>query len=420
MNSKRLSSLILGNPEVFSLEARLYNVSCLLMVLLAGVYSFQLSSFKIVYIQYLDYFYIFAVVFWSFAFVLSRIKRVHQPFIPIMWFFVILLFAALWFIQAGSHGTVGYMMLPTITLLLILTPSDTLKKTMAAAISIECLALVLVDYYRPDLIIPYPTKEDRLFDFLATVVPAYIMMAIVGIYFVGNYRRIANALTYQKNKIESLTVNMRRYLPLQLVESLASGESAQATTAHRIRVTIFFSDIKDFTPTTEHLQPEDLTKILNVYLTEMTRIATKWGGMIDKFVGDAMMVIFGAPVSKGEDVDAQNCVQMAIEVQNKMKDLNANWYKQGIESPLEIRIGIHTGIATVGDFGAEDRLSYTAIGGEVNLASRLEQLCNPGGILISHATWAFVNEKVGCVARAKKASVKGIARELTVYDVVMA
>lgn len=152
----------------------------------------------------------------------------------------------------------------------------------------------------------------------------------------------------------------------------------------------------------------------------MTRIATQWGGTIDKFVGDAIMILFGAPVSKDEKTDASNCVHMAIEMQRKMKELNRKWHSQGIENPLEIRTGIHTGVATVGDFGADNRLSYTAIGGEVNLAARLEQICKPSGILISHPTWAFVNDKVECVARAEKASVKGIARELTVYEVVFA
>jgi class 3 adenylate cyclase len=242
-------------------------------------------------------------------------------------------------------------------------------------------------------------------------------MGIVTVYYVGNYRRTVESLATQKLKIENITGALRKYLPSQLVEAISEGTPGAATKPQRKRITVFFSDIKDFTPQTDALQPEDLTNLLNEYLTQMTAIATKWGGTIDKFIGDAMMVIFGAPISKDEKQDAINCVQIAIEMQNKMKELQKKWYTTGFENPLEIRVGIHTGVATVGDFGASERLSYTAIGGEVNLAARLQALSDPGGIVISHPTWALVNEKVNCTRREDKVTVKGIGREFTIYDV---
>ena len=221
------------------------------------------------------------------------------------------------------------------------------------------------------------------------------------------------------NRLEGIGERMRRYLPVQLVDSIISEKKRDIISTERRKITVFFSDIKDFTATTDSLEAEELAALLNEYLTEITAIANRWGGTIDKFVGDAVMVFFGAPESRGDDEDALSCVKMAIEMQVRMRTLREKWYDRGIEHPLAIRIGINTGVATVGDFGARDRLSYTAIGGQVNLAARLESACEPGGILISHSTWALVKEEIRCERREEKLSVKGIHRELTVYDVAL-
>ena len=122
----------------------------------------------------------------------------------------------------------------------------------------------------------------------------------------------------------------------------------------------------------------------------MSKIALKYGGTIDKFVGDAILIFFGDPETKGEKEDAIACVSMAIEMRKRMQYLRAQWENQGISNPLEIRIGINTGYCNVGNFGSEDRLDYTIIGGEVNLASRLESNAKTGEILVSHETFAFI------------------------------
>jgi class 3 adenylate cyclase len=211
---------------------------------------------------------------------------------------------------------------------------------------------------------------------------------------------------------------LKRYLPPQLVDAIIKGEKHVVFENERKKLTIFFSDIKGFTVTTDSMEAEELSSLLNEYLTEMTKIAYKYGGTIDKFIGDAVMIFFGAPESTNEKDQALRCVKMAMEMQTRMKYLKKKWHDGGIEYPLSIRIGINTGTATVGNFGAEDRLSYTAIDGQVNLASRLEGLCNPDGILLSHSTWAHVNDEIKCTTRGK-VQVKGIHREILVYDVVM-
>ena len=134
-----------------------------------------------------------------------------------------------------------------------------------------------------------------------------------------------------------------------------------------------------------------LSILLNSYLNEMSKIALKYGGTIDKFVGDAILIFFGDPETKGDKEDACSCVLMALEMQERMHHLKNLWENQGITNPLEIRIGINTGYCNVGNFGSENRLDYTIIGGEVNLASRLESNAMTGQILISQETLSLIH-----------------------------
>ncbi len=211
--------------------------------------------------------------------------------------------------------------------------------------------------------------------------------------------------------------NLKRYLPVQLVSAIKSGRKDAIPETERRKLTVFFSDIKGFTEVTESLEAEELSTLLNEYLTEMTLIAHNWGGTVDKFIGDAIMIFFGAPERTPDKENALNCVKMAIEMQNKMKELQDKWYNGGFENPLHIRVGISTGTSTVGNFGAKDRLSYTVIGGQVNIAARLEGLCKPDSIMISHPTWALVKDEIDC-APGEKVSVKGIQRKIMTYEVV--
>ncbi len=104
----------------------------------------------------------------------------------------------------------------------------------------------------------------------------------------------------------------------------------------------------------------------------MSRIALDHGATIDKYVGDAIVIFFGDPETKGVKEDALACVKMAIAMRKRMNDLQVIWRDLGIEKPLRVRMGIHTGFCTVGNFGSEDRMDYTIIGGAANIASRLE------------------------------------------------
>ena len=220
-----------------------------------------------------------------------------------------------------------------------------------------------------------------------------------------------------KNKIEQLASKLSRYLSPQVYQSIFSGKKNVKIEAYRKKLTVFFSDIKGFTEITDRLEPEVLSTLLNSYLNEMSKIALKYGGTIDKFVGDAILIFFGDPETKGYKQDAYSCVLMALEMQERMHHLKKLWEGQGITNSLEIRLGINTGYCNVGNFGSENRLDYTIIGGEVNLASRLESNAMTGQILISQETYALIKKHIVC-EKKDEIKVKGIAHKIQTYQVV--
>ena len=224
-------------------------------------------------------------------------------------------------------------------------------------------------------------------------------------------------IQHQREQSISLSHKLAKYLSPQVWQSIFTGERDVRLETQRKKLTIFFSDIKGFTELAEEMEPESLTELLNTYFNEMSQIALKYGGTIDKFVGDSIMIFFGDPTSRGPKEDTLACVAMSIEMRKHMKILRQKWQSQGIKTPLQIRIGISTGYSTVGNFGAENRMDYTIIGKEVNLASRLEALADPGEILVSYETFSLVKEKVMCRDKGE-ITVKGFSRPVPIYQIV--
>ncbi len=225
----------------------------------------------------------------------------------------------------------------------------------------------------------------------------------------------ANAdLSHANDTLLGLSTNISRYISPQIYESIFSGRTGTELHTQRKKLTIFFSDIKDFTATSERLAPEELTAVLNEYFDEMSAIALEFGGTIDKFVGDAMLVFFGDPESMGVVDDAVACVKMATAMQKRLTELSARWSHSGIEHPFQARMGINTGFVNVGNFGSSVRMDYTIVGAEVNLAARLETVAEPGSIILSYETYALVRDIVAAHPLAP-ISVKGIPREIVPY-----
>ena len=224
-------------------------------------------------------------------------------------------------------------------------------------------------------------------------------------------------LTEKSSALAALSSKLAKYLAPQVYDSIFTGQQDVKIVSKRKKLTVCFSDLVGFTELTDKMESEDLTELLNHYLTEMSKIALQYGATIDKYVGDAIVMFFGDPATLGVKEDALACVQMAIAMQKRVGELAHEWSNIGIATPLRSRIGIHTGYCTVGNFGSDDRMDYTMVGGTVNLASRLEHEAPPGGVLISFETYALVKDNVRCEERGH-VQVKGIVEPVTTYAVI--
>jgi class 3 adenylate cyclase len=223
-------------------------------------------------------------------------------------------------------------------------------------------------------------------------------------------------LSVANTKLGNFSTKLSKYFSPQVYNSLFTGELDVKVQTQRKLLTIFFSDLEGFTELTERLEPEVLTELLTHYLTEMSKIALRWGGTIDKYIGDAIMIFYGDPISKGEKADAINCVRMAMEMIEQLAEIREIWKEKGLALPLNARMGIHTGICTVGNFGSEDRLDYTVIGNGVNLSSRLESNAKPNSILISEDSFLHVRSEINC-SKNSTIKVKGVSYPVQTYKV---
>jgi class 3 adenylate cyclase len=216
-------------------------------------------------------------------------------------------------------------------------------------------------------------------------------------------------------QIESLNTKLRHYLSPQLYESLVGGQRDTSVDKHyRKKLTIFFSDLVNFTATTDSMEPEDLSNLLNRYLDEMAKIAQHYGGTIDKYVGDAIMVFFGDPEFTSDKDHAERAVGMSLDMLAKLDELRDEWREKGIVNPFHVRIGINTGYCTVGNFGSEAKMDYTIIGNNVNLAARYEAAAEADTVLMSHETFMLVHDTFD-VQEMGEFTLKGIPNPVKAY-----
>ena len=223
-------------------------------------------------------------------------------------------------------------------------------------------------------------------------------------------------ITDTKDK-ERILNKLSKYFSPQVYSSIFSGALDVTINTSRKNLTVFFSDIKGFTTITEKLEPEILTQLITSYLTKMTDIAIEYGGTVDKYIGDAIMIFFGDPESKGVKEDATSCVLMAMEMKKALVELRKSWELAGVSESLDVRMGVHSDMCTVGNFGSLDRLDYTVLGNGVNLASRLESLADSNQILISENTYNLIKKEINC-NYFDSLTVKGKAHSIKTFQVI--
>lgn len=177
--------------------------------------------------------------------------------------------------------------------------------------------------------------------------------------------------------------DLGRYLPEELVEKVVSREQDMGLGGARREITVIFADVVAFTPLTERLGPEEVVALLNELFTVMTELVFRHGGTVDKFVGDCVMAVFGAPTAQEDH--ARRSLDCAEDMMRWLSTANPGWQER-YGATVQLAIGVHSGEAIVGNIGSERRMEYTAIGDVVNVAARLEAIARPMQILVSSAT----------------------------------
>ncbi len=226
--------------------------------------------------------------------------------------------------------------------------------------------------------------------------------------------RDSEIIKEKTNKLENVANRLAKYLSPQIYNSIFSSSGDTSQSLARKNLTIFFSDIEGFTEISDGMEPERLAFLINTYLSEMSEIAIEYGGTLDKFIGDAILVFFGDPETEGDQKDALKCSRMAIRMRERVAELQTTWQSHGISKPLRVRMGINTGYCTVGNFGSDQRLDYTVLGSPVNLAARLQAAAPADTINVSDTTHLLIKDFAKCT-RVKDVTPKGFTKPVGVY-----
>jgi class 3 adenylate cyclase len=235
--------------------------------------------------------------------------------------------------------------------------------------------------------------------FVACLLIAYMGSLLVCIVIEGLSRRTFSKdeiIAEQRSQLTKSRDAIRRYMPPAVAQQIISGNEAAIVEPKRQRLTILFSDIVGFTDIADRVEPEVMTQIIGEYMAAMTEIIDAHHGTVNEFIGDGLMALFGAPHALDPETQARQAILSAQAMQAKLPELNHYWRRLGLGAALQIRTGINTGMVSVGSYGSQGRMTYTAIGLQTNIAARIQSHCEPGSVLISESTYHLVDDVIEC------------------------
>ncbi|MEH2124977.1 response regulator [Nostoc sp.] len=229
-----------------------------------------------------------------------------------------------------------------------------------------------------------------------------------------NERRIVELNTYLTESV------LKRFLPAVLVQKAATGDLTLDLRPEPRLITVLFSDIVGFTQLANTLRSRRVAELLNEYLEAMTKVVFSNGGTVDKFMGDAILALYGAPEELTPNEQVRRAINTARAMHRSLADLNQRWREQGVFdsdklTSVQFRCGIHQGTAVVGMFGSAERADYTAIGPSVNIAARLQAAAVPGTILVSAAVADYLQE--GEITKGSPLELKGVDETVLTFAV---
>lgn len=208
---------------------------------------------------------------------------------------------------------------------------------------------------------------------------------------------------------------IRRYVPTAVVDQIETGHSHAVDTPARRRVTVLFSDVVGFTSLADRLDPETLAQVINEYLAMVAQAIEDAGGTLNEFAGDGFMSVFGAPATLEPEDQVMAALQAAEQIHTNLSELGEHWYRLGVDQQIQTRIGINTGVLSVGTFGSAGRATYTAIGLPTNIAARIQAQCEPGKTLLSQSSWHLVKHRVAVEPRGE-VTVKGVHFPISLFE----
>lgn len=289
----------------------------------------------------------------------------------------------------------------------------------------------LLDPWLAQIVAPLPDPTITAF-FVMNFMFAMLIVYIVVNYYIAENRRIMSLIDEQSGKLKILNEQLEdqvkeqlgiilkgnrltRFISNKLIDQIISTDEDPVITSERRKITVMFSDLSNFTDLVDSVQPEEVARLLNEYLTEMSVLINDADATLVQVIGDGLMIFFGAPDDMDSENQANKAMEMALTMQASMRQLGRKWFNNGVEHNIMMRIGIHQDYLTVGNFGSDEFMEYTAVGKGINLASRLESTCTPGKIKVSHPIYVLTRERFPYDDLIEE-NYKGIVRALQVCE----